>query len=273
MKGKNRIEIEGLPKNSLARDTWRRLLSNKAAVFGSIIMILIILMAIFADVLYDYETQVIAMDIPNSLKAPCAEYPLGTDEFGRDILARIVHGSRMSLIISFTSVAISLVIGGICGALSGYFGGRIDNLIMRITDILLAIPMTLFAIVIVAALGPSTKNLAIALAASSIPVFARIVRSAVLTVRDVEYIEAARERSARQTVPSFWGTFCRTASAPSSYRSRCVLQMRSTIRRLCLSLAWACRRRIPSGAVCFLRDAPLSATTATSLSFPDLSSC
>ena len=97
MKGKNRIEIEGLPKNSLARDTWRRLLSNKAAVFGSIIMILIILMAIFADVLYDYETQVIAMDIPNSLKAPCAEYPLGTDEFGRDILARIVHGSRMSL--------------------------------------------------------------------------------------------------------------------------------------------------------------------------------
>ena len=123
MKGKNRIEIEGLPKNSLAR---------------------------------------------------------------------IVHGSRMSLIISFTSVAISLVIGGICGALSGYFGGRIDNLIMRITDILLAIPMTLFAIVIVAALGPSTKNLAIALAASSIPVFARIVRSAVLTVRDVEYIEAAR---------------------------------------------------------------------------------
>lgn len=84
MKGKNRIEIEGLPKNSLARDTWRRLLSNKAAVFGSIIMILIILMAIFADVLYDYETQVIAMDIPNSLKAPCAEYPLGTDEFGRD---------------------------------------------------------------------------------------------------------------------------------------------------------------------------------------------
>lgn len=192
MKGKNRIEIEGLPKNSLARDTWRRLLSNKAAVFGGIIMILIILMAIFADVLYDYETQVIAMDIPNSLKAPCAEYPLGTDEFGRDILARIVHGSRMSLIISFTSVAISLVIGGICGALSGYFGGRIDNLIMRITDILLAIPMTLFAIVIVAALGPSTKNLAIALAASSIPVFARIVRSAVLTVRDVEYIEAAR---------------------------------------------------------------------------------
>ena len=272
MKGKNRIEIEGLPKNSLARDTWRRLLSNKAAVFGSIIMILIILMAIFADVLYDYETQVIAMDIPNSLKAPCAEYPLGTDEFGRDILARIVHGSRMSLIISFTSVAISLVIGGICGALSGYFGGRIDNLIMRITDILLAIPMTLFAIVIVAALGPSTKNLAIALAASSIPVFARIVRSAVLTVRDVEYIEAARAIGATNGT-IILGTFCRTASAPSSYRSRCVLQMRSTIRRLCLSLAWACRRRIPSGAVCFLRDAPLSATTATSLSFPDMSSC
>ena len=89
-------------------------------------------------------------------------------------------------------MAISLIIGGILGAISGYFGGIIDNVLMRLTDILLAIPMTLFAIVIVAALGPSTKNLAIALAASSIPIFARIVRSAVLTVRDVEYVEAAR---------------------------------------------------------------------------------
>lgn len=185
-------QIAELPKSSLARDTWLRLLSNKAAVFGGVVLILIILMAIFADVLYDYETQVIAMDIPNSLQSPSAQHPFGTDDFGRDILARIVHGSRMSLIISFTSVAISLFIGGIFGAISGYFGGTIDNILMRITDILLAIPMTLFAIVIVAALGPSTKNLAIALAASSIPIFARIVRSAVLTVRDVEYIEAAR---------------------------------------------------------------------------------
>lgn len=192
MKKIQHSEIAGLPKNSLAYDTWRRFLSNKAAVFGGVVIILLVLMAIFADFLYDYDTQVIAQNIPESLMAPCAAHPFGTDEFGRDLLARIVHGSRMSLIVSFTSVAISLVIGGLLGAVSGYYGGRIDNLIMRLTDILLAIPMTLFAIVIVAALGASTKNLAIALAASSIPVFARIVRSAVLTVRDVECVEAAR---------------------------------------------------------------------------------
>ncbi len=192
MKKVQHSEIAGLPKNSLAYDTFLRFLSNKAAVFGGVVIILLVLMAIFADVLYDYETQVIAQNIPRRLLSPCLAHPFGTDEFGRDLLARVVHGSRMSLIVSFSSVAISLIIGGILGAISGYFGGIIDNVLMRLTDILLAIPMTLFAIVIVAALGPSTKNLAIALAASSIPIFARIVRSAVLTVRDVEYVEAAR---------------------------------------------------------------------------------
>lgn len=192
MKRAQHSEIAGLPKNSLAYDTWKRLLSNKAAVFGGVVMILLILMAIFADFLYDYDTQVIAQNIPDRLIKPCLEHPFGTDEFGRDLLARIVHGSRMSLIVSFSSVAMSLIVGGLLGAISGYFGGKIDNWIMRITDILLAIPMTLFAIVIVAALGASTINLAIALAASSVPIFARIVRGAVLTVRDVEYIEAAR---------------------------------------------------------------------------------
>lgn len=192
MKKTRHTEIEGLPKSSLAYDTWLRLLSNKAAVFGGVVMILIILMAVFADFLYDYDTQVIAQNIPDSLMAPCRAHPFGTDEFGRDLLARIVHGSRMSLIVSFSSVAIALLIGGLLGAVSGYFGGVIDDVLMRLTDILLAIPMTLFAIVIVAALGANTRNLAIALAASSVPIFARIVRSAVLTVRDVEYVEAAR---------------------------------------------------------------------------------
>lgn len=186
-------EIEGLPKRSLAYDTWRRFLRNKAAVLGGIVIILLVLMAIFADFLYDYDTEVIAQNIPDSLLPPGTPgHPFGTDDLGRDLLARIVHGSRMSLIVSFTSVAISLLIGGFLGAISGYYGGKIDNVIMRITDILLAIPMTLFAIVIVAALGPNTQNLAIALAASSVPIFARIVRGAVLTVREEAYVEAAR---------------------------------------------------------------------------------
>ena len=179
-------------KNSLAWDTWKRLLKNKGAMFGLVFMVGLVLMAIFADFLYDYDTQVIAQNIQDRLIHPCMAHPFGTDEFGRDLLARIVHGSRMSLVVSFTSVAISLAVGGVLGAISGYFGGMIDDIIMRITDILLAIPMTLFAIVIVAALGPNTQNLALALAASSIPIFARLVRGSVITVRDVEYVEAAR---------------------------------------------------------------------------------
>ena len=179
-------------KNSLAWDTWKRLLKNKGAMFGLVFMVGLVLMAIFADFLYDYDTQVIAQNIQDRLIHPCMAHPFGTDEFGRDLLARIVHGSRMSLVVSFTSVAISLAVGGVLGAISGDFGGMIDDIIMRITDILLAIPMTLFAIVIVAALGPNTQNLALALAASSIPIFARLVRGSVITVRDVEYVEAAR---------------------------------------------------------------------------------
>ena len=190
-------------KRSLLYDTWLRLLKNKAAVVGLVFMVLLILVAIFADFIYDYDTEVIAQNIKERLIAPCLAHPFGTDEFGRDLLARVVHGSRMSLIVSFSSVAISLTIGGILGAISGYYGGRIDDIIMRITDILLAIPMTLFAIVIVAALGANTRNLALALAASSVPIFARIVRGSVITVRDVEYIEAAKAIGATNKVIIF----------------------------------------------------------------------
>ena len=190
-------------KRSLLYDTGLRLLKNKAAVVGLVFMVLLILVAIFADFIYDYDTEVIAQNIKERLIAPCLAHPFGTDEFGRDLLARVVHGSRMSLIVSFSSVAISLTIGGILGAISGYYGGRIDDIIMRITDILLAIPMTLFAIVIVAALGANTRNLALALAASSVPIFARIVRGSVITVRDVEYIEAAKAIGATNKVIIF----------------------------------------------------------------------
>ena len=191
-KDKEYAEALSGPKNSLAYDTWRRLISNKAAVFGMAFMIFLILLAIFADFLFDYQTEVIAQNIPDRLIHPCLKYPFGTDEFGRNLLARVIHGSRMSLAVSFSSVAMSLAGGGFLGAISGYYGGKVDNVIMRITDILLAIPMTLFAIVIVAALGANTRNLAFALAASSVPIFARVVRGAVITVRDVEFVEAAR---------------------------------------------------------------------------------
>ena len=189
-----------LRKTSQFRETMRRLCRNKGAVIGMVILSIIILLAIFADVLFDYDTVVIANDIPNRLIKPCLEHPFGTDEYGRDMLARVIHGSRLSLTVSACSVAMALLIGGTLGALSGYFGGAIDNVIMRVTDVIMSIPMTMFAIVIVAALGTSTINLTIALGVSSIPVFARVVRSAVLTVRDVEYIEAARAIGATNSV-------------------------------------------------------------------------
>lgn len=179
-------------KNSQFRDVMRRLFKNKAAVAGLIFLVFLILTAIFAGVIFDYDTQCINQNISQRLQWPSAEHIFGTDEYGRDLLVRIVFGSRVSLSIGFIAVAFGLVVGGVLGAVAGFFGGRIDNLIMRICDVFLAVPMMLMAIVIVAALGASIVNLVIALSISSVPTFARIVRSAVLTVRDMEYVEAAR---------------------------------------------------------------------------------
>ena len=139
---------------------------------------------IFAGVLFDYDEVVIKQDITQRLQSPSAAHPFGTDEMGRDILARIFHGARMSLGISVVAVCCSLIVGGFLGSAAGYFGGKIDMVIMRCMDILLAIPNILLAITIVAALGASNVNLIIALTVSSVPGFSRIVRGAVLTVRD-----------------------------------------------------------------------------------------
>jgi len=195
--------IKKYKKNNQAREIFSLLSKNKAAMFGLIFLVLLILVSLGADLLYDYDAKVIEQNIPERLQWPSLEHPFGTDDYGRDLLARVVHGSRMSLYVSFLSVAISLILGGILGAVSGYYGGVIDNIIMRITDIFLAIPMTLLAMVIVAALGANTINLVIALSVSSIPTFARIVRGSVLTVREVDYIEAASAIGAKDATIIF----------------------------------------------------------------------
>jgi len=184
-------------KKSQFKEAWTRLLRNKTAVLGMVIVALLILMALTAPLIYDYETQVIKQNIDHRQQSPSATHPFGTDETGRDILARVVYGSRTSLSVGASAVAIALLIGGFLGALAGFYGGMFDNITMRIMDIFLAIPGTLFAITIVAALGPSTTNLMIAMSISSIPRFARIVRGPVLTVRDSEYVEAARAIGAK----------------------------------------------------------------------------
>ena len=170
----------------------QRLSKNKTAMVGLAIVILLIVMALTAPLFYDYEQDVIKQNIPERYQTPSRNHYFGTDEYGRDIFTRIVYGSRVSLSIGFTSVAIAFLVGGFLGAIAGYFGGWLDNIIMRFMDVFLAIPGTLFAITIAAALGDSIRNLIIALAISSVPGFARILRSSVITVRDVEFIEAAR---------------------------------------------------------------------------------
>ncbi len=179
-------------KRSQMQEVWRRLKKNKMAMIGLTIVVILVLIAIFADVLFDYNDVVIKQNTAIRLQGPSAEHWLGTDEFGRDILARLVHGSRISLVVGVVAVSIALTVGGTLGALAGFYGGKVDMVIMRLMDILLAVPSLLLSITIVSALGPSIINLMIAISISSIPGYARIVRSSVMTVRDNEFVEAAR---------------------------------------------------------------------------------
>ena len=178
-------------KRSQFEEVWRRLKKNKMAMIGLAIVVFLVLLAVFADFLFDYEQVVIKQNTAIRLQGPSAEHWFGTDEFGRDILARLVHGGRISLVVGVIAVAIALVLGGTLGAISGFFGGKVDMLISRAMDILLAVPSLLLSITIVSALGPSIINLMIAIAVSSVPGYARIVRSSVMTVRDNEFVEAA----------------------------------------------------------------------------------
>lgn len=183
----------GRKKRGGQSDLWRRFKRNRSAVLGMVILCTILILVLLADVFYDYETVAIKMNASERLLPPFTQgHLLGTDDLGRDLLARILHGGRRSLVISFSSVGISLVIGSIIGAVSGFYGGLLDNVIMRLIDIVMAIPMTMLAIVIVAALGASQFNMILALSIAQIPTFARVMRGQVLTVRGTEYIEAAR---------------------------------------------------------------------------------
>lgn len=184
-------------QRSMFAETWKRLRKNKGAMIGLVIVIILFLLALFAGVIFDYDTDVIGQNYNELLQEPSWKHPFGTDEMGRDLLARIIYGSRASLFISFAAVCLAAVIGCFFGAIAGYFGGAVDSIIMRITDMLLAIPETLFAITLVAALGTSTFTLIVALAISNIPIYCRLLRGSVMTQRGSEHIEAARAIGAK----------------------------------------------------------------------------
>lgn len=172
------------------KEIFHRLKKNTLAMIGLAIIVLLVLTAIFADYIapYDYSTN----DLKNQYAMPSKEHILGTDEFGRDIFSRIVYGSRISLQVGFISVGIALTLGVIIGASSGFYGGKVDMILMRFIDILQSLPDILMAIAIMAALGPGLSNLMIAVGLASIPGYAKIIRSSVLSIKDNEFVEAAR---------------------------------------------------------------------------------
>ncbi len=167
----------------------KRLSRSKTALFGLVFLCFMILVALFADIIAPYSFS--EQNLLNTLATPSFEHPFGTDEFGRDVLSRIIYGSRISLLVGFISVGIALVFGGFLGAAAGYFGGKTDHYIMRVMDVFLSIPQLLFAISVAASLGPGLGNLMLAVGVAAIPQYARVVRSGVLSIRSLDYIEAS----------------------------------------------------------------------------------
>ena len=183
---------------SLFQQSFIQFKHNKMAVLGLGIMILLFAIALgtmIVDLVTNnsfYNEYVTGQDLSLRLQKPSAAHPFGCDEVGRDLLLRVLWGTRLSLFIGLFAIAIATIIGGFFGMLAGYYGGKTDSLIMRIMDVLLAIPYMLLAMAIVAALGTSTRNLLIALAVPNIAKFARIARAAIMTEKDNEYVEAMR---------------------------------------------------------------------------------
>lgn len=192
MKAINKKDISPKGKNNeRMHDNWRLFRKNKAAMVGMVILIIFILSAVFADVITPYQNAII-QNSADRLQGPSAEHIFGTDKYGRDLFARIIHGGRWSLILGVGTTVLSVFIGGLVGACCGFYGGIFDTIIMRICDVITSIPLLLFALAVVAALGANIQNLIIAITVISIPSYIRIIRSVILSIVEQEYIYAAR---------------------------------------------------------------------------------
>ena len=175
---------------SLWADAWRRLISLNTARLGMVIIGVLLLVAVLAPIVSPYNPKTDS-NLRERLKPPSRAHILGTDNLGRDVVVRLVHGARYSLMVGIISVSMGLLIGGILGLLAGFVGGAVDNIIMRVMDIILAFPAMLLAIAIVAMRGPGLNNTMVAVGVVFIPIFARLARSMVLSIREQEYVTAA----------------------------------------------------------------------------------
>jgi len=183
-------------RRSLWADVWKRLRRNRTAVIGMVIFLAILLVCLASPLIYSYEGNIIAVDAKNQLKAPSREHPLGVDELGRDVLARILWGGRTTLLVSFCALVIAIIIGGIMGIAAAYYGRFADTIIMRFVDIVMSIPSTLLMIALAAIVKPSLGSLILVVGLGLVPTQARMIRGQVLQVVDYEYIEAVRMQGA-----------------------------------------------------------------------------
>ena len=175
-------------KQNRLLEVWKQFRRNRGAMIGLVVLIFLILIAVFADVIWDYDTDITAMQVGDRLLKPCLAHPFGTDNYGRDMLARIGYGTRYSLAIGFASVFMGSAVGVPLGALAGYIGGRFDTILMRIIDTFTIIPSLLMTIILVSVLGTNLFNLMLALSISTMPVMTRITRASVMVTRNNDYV-------------------------------------------------------------------------------------
>jgi peptide/nickel transport system permease protein len=193
------VELQGVPGLSLGlRERlvgfWRILRRSKLAMAGLVLVGVLVVLAVVGPTIAPYDPN--DLNVRERTLAPSLSHPFGTDDRGRDVLSRVLYGARVSLQVGAIAVGISATVGTLLGAVSGYFGGWLDELIMRVTDVLFAFPGILLAIAIMAVLGPSVTNAMIALGVVYTPIFARITRAAVLAIRAEVFVEAARASGA-----------------------------------------------------------------------------
>lgn len=224
--GSINMDVVKIKKRSQFANAWRQFKKNKMGMIGLTVFIVLVLLAVLCPMFISYDNDVIMQHNQIRLQTPSVMHIFGTDQYGRDVLSRIVWGARISLFVGVFTVSLALTVGGTIGALAGYFGGKWDNILMRIMDVFLAMPGTILAVAIVGALGPGLFNILLAMAMCRIPQFARIVRSSVLSIRGLEYIEAAKACGTK-TPRILWRHVIPNAIGPIVVQ--CTLHMATTI--------------------------------------------
>lgn len=186
-------DLRAYKKRSLTQEVWRNYKKSPSAMIGLIIIAVIVVVAVIAQFAFSYEMDIVQQDILNRFQPPLSPgHLLGTDQYGRDELVRVLYGAKYSLAVGIVSVAISCLLGSSLGLIAGYYGGAVENIILRVCEVFMGIPSVLLGVAIMAAFGQSLAVLMLAVGLVYVPMFARTARAAVLPVREEEYIEAAK---------------------------------------------------------------------------------